>query len=208
MALRVGILAALCVSANAFAPSSSALPSLRRGGAQCSYIVMKSEEDLAANNLAKRRMVVGGLFAGALSLAGLPENAEAAKSGGRMGGGSFRPKAAPTGGGRAAARAPPAPTVISRPSVTIIQAAPSIPYGYGGGFGSPFGFGSAPVFSIVLLVEESYRAKVLCIRTVSCNSMAVSCVFPFSDSHACGLICRWRLWLRLVACSVHWTFGD
>jgi hypothetical protein len=161
MALRVGILAALCVSANAFAPSLSASPSLRRGGAQCSSIVMKSEEDLAASNLAKRRMVVGGLFAGALSLAGLPENAEAAKSGGRMGGGSFRPKAAPAGGGRAAARAPPAPTVISRPSVTIIQAAPSIPYGYGGGFGSPFGFGSAPVFSIVLLVEESYRAKVM-----------------------------------------------
>jgi uncharacterized membrane protein len=133
--LRVLLLAAACASASAFAPGSSVLPTLRRATAQCSSIVMKSEEDLAADNLSKRRMVVGGLFALLAPIAGLPQGADAAKSGGRMGGGSFRPK----GGGGAAPRgraapAPAAPTVV-RPSVTVIQSAPSMPFygGYGGG---------------------------------------------------------------------------
>ena len=150
---RSVILAALAIGASAFAPASSVLPSLRRSSAQGHAISMKSssEEEMAADSLAQRRMVVGGLFALLAPLAGLPEGAEAAKSGGRMGGGSFRSKgAAPRGGGgRAAPRAPTAPTVISRPSVTVIQSAPSMPYGYGGGmfgggFGGGYGFGLTP----------------------------------------------------------------
>ena len=101
---------------------------------------MKSEEDTAADNLNKRRMVVGGLFG---LLAGLPEAADAARSGGRMGGGSFKPKAAP----RASGRAPTPPTVINRPSVTVIQSAPSMPFGYGG-YGGGGMFGNTPLTTL------------------------------------------------------------
>ena len=126
------IIAALAAGASAFAP---VLPSLRRSGAQGPAIAMKgsSEDDLAAANLAQRRMVVGGLFALLAPLAGLPEGAEAAKSGGRVGGGSFRSKA-PAAAPRSRA-APTAPTVITRPSVTVIQSAPAMPFGYGYGGG-------------------------------------------------------------------------
>jgi len=111
---------------------------------------MKSEEDVAAESLQKRRMVVGGLFALLAPIAGLPEGADAAKSGGRMGGGSFRSKAAaPKAAPRGRAAPPTAPTVINRPSVTVIQSAPSMPFGgyggYGGGmFGGGYGFGLTP----------------------------------------------------------------
>lgn len=137
--LRVVFLAALCASAAAFAPAPSALPSLHRTRAQCSSIAMKSEDDVAADTLAQRRIVVGGLFALLAPLAGLPQGAEAAKSGGRMGGGSFRPKAASP---RAAPRA--AAPAASRPSVTIINSAPAMPFGGGYGYGRPglFGFGA------------------------------------------------------------------
>merc|ERR1712216_303385 len=128
--LRVVFLAALCASAAAFAPAPSALPSLHRTRAQCSSIAMKSEDDVAADTLAQRRIVVGGLFALLAPLAGQPQGAEAAKSGGRMGGGSFRPKAASP---RAAPRA--AAPAASRPSVTIINSAPAMPFGGGYGFG-------------------------------------------------------------------------
>ena len=147
---RSAILAALAVGASAFAPASSVLPSLRRAPVQGPAIAMKSssEEDVAAASLAQRRMVVGGLFALLAPLAGLPEGAEAAKSGGRMGGGSFRSKAAAPRGGGGRAAPPTAPTVISRPSVTVIQSAPSMPfgYGYGGGMfgGGGYGFGLTP----------------------------------------------------------------
>lgn len=83
----------------------------------------------------QRRAVVGGLFSLLLPLA-LPGEAEAAKSGGRVGGGGgFRARSAPrapVGGGSAG---------FARPSVTVIQTAPSMPfgYGYGGGFGYGFG---------------------------------------------------------------------
>ena len=79
----------------------------------------------------------GGVFAGLLALlapvAGLPEEAEA-RSGGRAGGGSFsRGGGARMGGGGgirgSVPRAAPRTTVV-RPSVTVIQQAPS--YGYGG----------------------------------------------------------------------------
>lgn len=92
---------------------------------------------MAAANLNTRRMVVGGLFG---VFAGLPEAADAARSGGRVGGGSFRPKAAPRASGRA-----PTPPVINRPSVTVIQSAPSMPFGYGGygGYGGGM-FGTVP----------------------------------------------------------------
>jgi len=136
--LRAVVMVALVGYAAAFAAAPSALPSLRRAGAQCSAVVMKSEQDIAAESLSKRRMVVGGLFALLAPLTGLPTDADAARSGGRVGGGSFRPKAAPSGGGRTPvrARAAPAPTVINRPSVTVIQSAPSMPFGgYGGGYG-------------------------------------------------------------------------
>merc|ERR1719331_1009810 len=143
--LRVVFLAALCASAAAFAPAPSALPSLHRTRAQCSSIAMKSEEDVAADTLAQRRIVVGGLFALLAPLAGLPQGAEAAKSGGRMGGGSFRPKAASP---RAAPRA--AAPAASRPSVTIINSAPAMPFGGGYGYGRPglFGFGGGYGFGL------------------------------------------------------------
>lgn len=136
---RCILLAAAAAFAGAFAPGSSTLPSIRRAKAQCS-LVMKSEADVAAENLSKRRLVVGGLFAMLAPIAGLPEGADAAKSGGRMGGGSFRPKAAPGGGARGRAAPATAPTVINRPSVTVIQSAPSMPFGgYGGYGGGMFG---------------------------------------------------------------------
>merc|ERR1719478_1185028 len=55
-----------------------------------------------------------------------------------MGGGSFRPKASSP---RAAPRA--AAPAASRPSVTIINSAPAMPFGGGYGYGRPglFGFG-------------------------------------------------------------------
>lgn len=136
--MRCILLAAAVALAGAFAPASSNLPTIRRMKAQCS-LVMKSEEDIAAENLAKRRVVVGGLFALLAPIAGLPEGADAAKSGGRMGGGSFRPKSAPGGGARGRSAPATAPTVINRPSVTVIQSAPSMPFGYGGYGGGMFG---------------------------------------------------------------------
>jgi uncharacterized membrane protein len=139
---KVLLLAATAAVASAFAPGST-LPSLRRAAtAQCSSsIVMKSEEDVAAESLQKRRMVIGGLFALLAPIAGLPEGADAAKSGGRMGGGSFRSKAAaPKAAPRGRAAPPTSPTVINRPSVTVIQSAPSMPFGgYGGYGGGMFG---------------------------------------------------------------------
>jgi len=139
---RFLIIAALAAGASAFAPASSVLPSLCRSGAQGPAITMKSssKDDLAAANLAQRRMVVGGMFALLAPLAGLPEDAEAAKSGGRVGGGSFRSKA-PAAPPRSRA-APTAPTVITRPSVTVIQSAPAMPFGYGYGGGM---FGTCPL---------------------------------------------------------------
>jgi len=140
----------LCVAlvgyAAAFMATPSALPSLRRTGAQCTAVVMKSEQDATSQSLSTRRMVVGGLFGLLAPLAGmtsLPADADAARSGGRVGGGSFRPKsaprpAAPRPAAPRASRSAPAPaTVISRPSVTVIQSAPAFG-GYGGGYG---GFG-------------------------------------------------------------------
>jgi len=80
-----------------------------------------------------RRAVVGGLFALLTPLAGLPDSAEAARSGGRAGGGrgGFSSRAATKA-------APPTPQVV-RPSVTVIQSAPTMPFG--GGFGGGYGYG-------------------------------------------------------------------
>jgi len=135
----------LCVAlvgyAAAFMATPSALPSLRRTGAQCTAVLMKSEQDATSQSLSTRRMVVGGLFGLLAPLAGmtsLPADADAARSGGRVGGGSFRPKSAPRPAAPRASRSANAPaTVISRPSVTVIQSAPAFG-GYGGGYG---GFG-------------------------------------------------------------------
>lgn len=80
--------------------------------------------------------------------------ADARGSGGRMGGGSFsRGGGARMGGGAGIrGRVPTAPprTIIQRPSVTVIQSAPS--YGYGGG---GFGYGGVSLspFSPALRVR-------------------------------------------------------
>lgn len=155
------IVAVLAAGASAFAPASSILPSLRRVGTQGPAIAMKSssEDDVAASNLAQRRIVVGGLFALLAPLAGLPQGAEAAKSGGRMGGGGFRSKAPAAPRGRTA---PTSPTVITRPSVTVIQSAPAMPYGYGYGGGM---FGTCPLmpscavcYSLIFVLDERVPA--------------------------------------------------
>ena len=193
--LRIVFLTALCASAAAFAPAPSALPSLHRTRAQCSSIAMKSEEDVAADTLAQRRIVVGGLFALLAPLAGLPQGAEAAKSGGRMGGGSFRPKAASP---RAAPRA--AAPAASRPSVTIINSAPAMPFGGGYGYGRPgmFGFGA-----------WKGRVGQANLRTCPRESLAASCgVLLWRQSALKSLfVCRWWVRLRLDTRTVSGSVG-
>eukprot|EP00960_Hanusia_phi_P026873 746512-Hanusia_phi.AAC.3 len=108
MISKVALLAVSVATATAFTAPASSLPSMSAGRRSCSLsrvaMAEKKEEDSA---LVQRRAVVGGLFSLLLPLA-LPGEADAAKSGGRVGGGGgFRARSAPrapVGGGGGFAR--------------------------------------------------------------------------------------------------------
>mmetsp|Transcript_30498 Transcript_30498/g.59571 ORF Transcript_30498/g.59571 Transcript_30498/m.59571 type:complete len:219 (-) Transcript_30498:520-1176(-) len=124
--------------ADAFSTGSTLPARAATRAATCS-LSMQQGKDEGEKGLDTRRAVVGGLFSlmiGAQTL--IPTEAEAAKSGGRVGGGFKKMSSSRSAPSKTAVGAAAAPTTVVRPTtVNVINTAPAYGggYGYGGGFG-------------------------------------------------------------------------
>eukprot|EP00899_Mesostigma_viride_P025597 jgi/Mesvir1/6221/Mv00901-RA.1 len=125
-------------------------PTERRTVAFCKLGESHEETHEEMNLLDKIRQPLAVALAAAVLLAGSPDEALAAQSGGRVGGRAF------SGGSRTQSRGPPPPAATSSaapPVVNNYYAAPPVvsPFGFSPFGFSPFGFspfGFAPVISV------------------------------------------------------------
>jgi len=127
-----------------------------------------SQEESASDEKFDSRAVVGGLFTLLVtSPLAFPQDADAARSGGRISSGGIKAsrnvrvmsgaRSAP-----AAAPARPSVTVIQSPPTTIIQTVPSYPsYGYGYGYAPSYGMSSGAWMALTALelAEEVAREQ-------------------------------------------------